>query len=356
LWRDLKIDGNRANLETSFRNRSIADLNVENRVIAMEVTVKNAYLTLLANIERLNVARLNFTTAEEALRAANARVQVGVSPQLDIITQEVNVQRNRAAVIDAEASIQAAEDALRTLVLDPARPDYWTIRLEPTGAVSAAERPDINLDQAIANALANRIDIRILKLQLENTDFALRVAKNATLPNLDLDLSYSASGTAGTLYDVDFVNGTRTIVGTRGWGGAIGDAFGAAYPAWTISTTFQYPLGRNSAIASYTSQQLARRQQELSLQQLELSVASAVRTAARQLQTAFQRVEVVQAQLRAATQQQEAEEKKFAVGLSSTLDLQNVQNQLTAARVAELDARIAYMRALIDFESVQRIN
>ena len=356
LWRDLKIDSSRAGVETQLRQRSIADLNVERNMIGTEVLVKNAYLNLVAAIETHKVAELNLKTSQDALNAARSRVEVGVAPQLEIINQEVNVLQNQEQLIAALTAIQNTEDALRELILDTARPDYWMVNLQPTDQVRVPERTQIDVEKAIANAHANRIDVRILKRQLEITDFRLQVAKNATLPTLDLDLTYRASGNAGLRFGNDPVTGDRVIINDRGFGTALFDSFGGGYPTWSVGLTFQYPLGRNANIANYTSETLGKRQQELQLQQLEFGVAADVRAAARQVESSFQRYEVLKARLEATTKQEEAEQKRYIVGLSSTLDLQNVQLQLTNARNAELGARIAYMRALIAFESVQKIN
>jgi outer membrane protein len=202
LWRDLKIDGARAGLETSELQRSIADLNLEAQVINLEVQVRNAYLSLVASIEGLKVANQNVDTAETALKAARSRVDVGIAPQIDIVAQEVNVSRNKASQLRAQINIQSAEDALRELILDPLRPDYWTASLEPTETVDVKER-EVNVDEAIANALKNRIDLRVARRNLEITDFNLRVAKNATLPDLSLGFSYTASGSAGRRLQFD---------------------------------------------------------------------------------------------------------------------------------------------------------
>jgi outer membrane protein len=354
LWRDLKVDGARANLETSQRQRTIADLNLESRTINTDVQVRNAYLNLVAAIESLKVAQLNLESSQEALRAAKARVSVGVSPELEIVNQDVNVLQNQATVINARAAIDSARDALRMLILEPSRPDFWTLELQPTDSVDVRQRP-IDVDQAIATALANRIDIRTLKSQMEITDFNLSVSHNATLPGLDLGLNYSAAGSAGTFYE--FAQGTPLTVlstQTRAFSGALSDTFGGAYPTWSVGATFSYPLGRNAAQASYARALIGKRQQELQLRDLETQVVNEVRAAGRQVQTTYQRLEVLQAQLAATERQRIAEERRFAVGLSSALDLQNVQNQETAARNQELAARIQYLQALIRFDTVQK--
>jgi outer membrane protein TolC len=79
-----------------------------------------------------------------------------------------------------------------------------------------------------------------------------------------------------------------------------------------------------------------------------------IREAARRVENSYQRVLVNQTALRASEQQLEAEQRRFAAGLSTTLELQVRQGQLATARTAELNATIAYQRAWIEFERVQR--
>jgi outer membrane protein TolC len=79
-----------------------------------------------------------------------------------------------------------------------------------------------------------------------------------------------------------------------------------------------------------------------------------VRDVARQVQSSYQRVVVTRAALAASEQQLDAEQRRFAAGLSTTLELQVRQGQLATARTAELNAVIAYNRALIDFERLQK--
>jgi outer membrane protein len=97
-----------------------------------------------------------------------------------------------------------------------------------------------------------------------------------------------------------------------------------------------------------------KRQQELGLQDLQLQIVREVRDAARQVENSYQRVQATETFRQAAQQQLEAEERRFAVGISTTLDLQVRQTQLATARVSELNARIAYNRALIVLDRVQK--
>jgi outer membrane protein TolC len=87
---------------------------------------------------------------------------------------------------------------------------------------------------------------------------------------------------------------------------------------------------------------------------MQIAIVQQVRDAARQVETSYQRVLVTRTALRASEQQLDAEQRRFAAGLSTTLELQVRQGQLASARIAELSAVIAHNRALINFERIQK--
>ena len=172
---------------------------------------------------------------------------------------------------------------------------------------------------------------------------------------MDLNVAYSTEGRAGTIYE--YGSGFPPVVSAataRSFRGALGDVFGAAYPAWSVGVTVGYPIGRTAEKASYAQGEVQKRQQELGLKQLELEIVREVRDAARQVQNSFQRVQAARVALDATAQQLEAEERRSSVGLSTPLELQIRQRDLANSRINELNARIAYNQALIIFERVQK--
>jgi len=356
LLRGFRVNSARIGVETSERQRAITDIQVEQNVVATEAAVRLAYLNLVGAIENQKVVQGNLDIRLQALENARARVRVGVAPQIDVIQAEADVATNQEAVIRAGALVLAAEDDLRTLILDPAQPDYWTTRLEPTDEITLEPRT-IDLDGAIRNALTNRLDLEVRRRNLQITDLNLRLANNNTLPTVDLDLSYSASGTGGT--QLQFGSGfPPEVIGEtkRSFTSVLNDTFLGEYPTWTVAVNVGYPIGQTAARAAHASAQVQKRQQELLLRQSEIQIVQQVRDAARTVQNAFERIQATQAALQATQEQLDAENRRFEQGLSTTLDLQFRQQQLAQARVAELSARIDYARALIVFERVQKTN
>ena len=348
LWRDLKIDQLRAGVDRAQRQQLISDLALQQRVVGTEATVRQAYLQLKAALESKKVADLNMELAETSLRNARARVAVGQSPELDIITNEASVATQRTQVIDATAQIASAEDNLRVLILDQGRPDYWTITIFPADEISVTER-QVDVDAAIKNALTNRLDIVTLRRNMEISDLNIRLADNNTKPQVDAFVNYLASGTGGRQSSAD---GTVTNIG---YGSVLGDSFGGAYPSWTYGLNVQYPLGRNAALVNKATNELTKQQQQLNMRDLELQVVGDVRQAARDISTSYQRYIASRTAREALEKQLNAEDRKFAVGLSNTFDVQLRQRDLASSRVNELNAIIRYNQALIEFERVQKI-
>lgn len=354
LLRGFKTDSARVGLESAERRRAITDIQLEQRIVTTETAVRLAYLNLVASIEGKKVAEQNMNIAQQSLNQSRERVKVGQSPQIEIIQAEAQVASNRERLILADAQIATAEDNLRGLILDPARPDYWQVKLVPTDTIQLTPR-EIDLDAAIRTALANRLDLLVERRSLEITDLNLELSRNSKLPSVNLNASYLAQGTAGTQFEFGPGFPPQVISQTqRSYSNALNDTFGGAYPTWTLGLSVSYPLGRSAVEASYAQGQVLKRQQEIGIQQLQLQIVGQVRDAVRQVQNSYQRVQAAQAARQASEQQLDAEERRFSVGLSTTLELQVRQRDLAGARIVELDAMIAYNRALIQLERVQK--
>ncbi|MFI5177541.1 MAG: TolC family protein [Vicinamibacterales bacterium] len=355
LWRNLKVDSNRASVETSTISRHQADTNLEQQVVGTSASVRNAYLNLVAALKGEEVARQNMQIAEDSLRNAKARVAVGVGAQTDVIQATAQAASFQDQLIAATSQIGTMEDALRAQILDPDHPDYWSIKIEPTTEIVLQERT-VDVDAVIKNALANRLDAATIRRQMQVTDINLRVNENLNRPQLDAIASYSAVGTGGT----QFTYGSgfpppELGRSDRSFSSALGDAFLGAYPSWTVGVQFGYPIGRSSAETAIAQQQLVKRQQELGLHNLEIEIVREVRDAARQVQTSYERVQATQATVTATEQQLNAKQRQFEVGLSSTFEVQQAQRDLANAKLIDLQAKISYNRALISLDAVQKI-
>jgi outer membrane protein TolC len=353
LLRGFKTDALRQQIDTSRNNEVIADIGLRERITTTTQDVRNAYFDLIGAVEGHKVALQSLQLSQESLRNNQTKVEVGTLAPIDIIEAEAEVASNEEAVINAEARIKTVEDRLRALVLNPTQPDFWQVRLEPTDAPSLTPVA-IDVEAAIANALANRTDIARLKKQNDNVDVNVRYAENQRMPGLDVVANYNVIGLAGTQFQ--FGQGFPPPVidsSVRGFSSALRDVFGQDFRTWSVALNFSYPLGTSQADAAVASGRLQRQQGNVSLRELELLVATSVRDAARQVDTNLKRVEATRKARDRAERRLEAEQKRMTVGLSTTFQLFQAQRDLARQRQQEVNAMIDYNRSVVGFEAIQ---
>jgi outer membrane protein len=355
LWEGFRTDFARTGIRSAERGRAIADIQLEQQMVLMRVRVQNAYLNLLFAIENLNVSQQNLELARETLRNNKSRVEVGTVAPIEIVQAEAEVASNEEGVILGESQVSTAEDALRALIFDPARPDYWQVKIEPTDSIQS-QATDVNVDAAIANALANRTDLIIAKRQLELADLNIDLLHNQINPTVDLVATYQASGSGGTLKNFDNSQFPPVLSSSveRGLGVTLAESFKNNLPSWSVGFTASYPIGKSGTEANLARARLEKQRSEIQLRDAELQVSTAVRDAGRQVSTGAKRVQVTQLAREAAQKQLDAEQKRFDLGLSSTFQLSLRQRDLASAKLRELQAIIGYTRSLITFEAIQK--
>ena len=356
LLRNFRIDANRQNIMVSQKRQEISDLQLRQTLTQTTRSVRNAYLTLVNALGQLDVARQSYATAQTQLKNNQRRVDVGSMAPIELVQAEAEVAATEEQVIVSEGQIQAAEDALRVLIMNRSQPDFWTTKLEPAERPSLTQRP-IDVDAAVANALANRTDLAQARKQIEQSDVSLKFYRNQKLPAVDVVASYSLVGYAGTQREFDRSTGVPIVIreSQRPFSEAVRDVFGNEFRTWQLRFDVSYPIGTSQADASMAQARLQREQQLTNLRDLETLVVASVRDAARQVQTSLKRVESTQKARQLAEQNVLAEEKRVAVGLSDTFRLTQFQRDLTRQLNNELNAIIAYNRALINFDAVQMV-
>ena len=358
LLRNFKIDGFRQQVLQSRKQLEIAEIQLDARATQVSRNVRTAYYDLVGARGAADVARQSLELSRTSLRQNERRVEVGAMAQIDILEAQAEVAQREEAVIIAEANIRAAEDNLRTLVMNPSQPDFWTVRLTPT------ERPNVapaavDVEAAITNALQNRTDLAQTRKQIESADIDIKFAQNQKLPALNLEARYGVSGLGGTQqrWGGGFTEDDPPVLlgsSQRSFGDVLGDVFGNEFKSWRIGLSFNYPIGTSTADAALAQSRVQRQQAALGLREQEMAVTVQVREAGRQVSTTQQRVEATRKAREFAERRLEAEEKRVTVGLSTTFQLFQAQRDLDNARQRELQALIDYNRALVNFEAVQK--
>ena len=352
LLRDLKIDASRQNVRIRKNNVEISDTQFRQVVINVVANVKTLYYDLIFAIDNLAAQRNSLALAEKLLEENRIKVRVGTLAPLDVVAAESEVAGRQELVIVAEAALEDAEDAIKQVIFPLNDPEMWRLGIVPTDRATAEPR-EIDVDQAIQSALANRTDVQITRKSIENSQISLDFARNQTLPALDLEASYGGIGVGGTGLIRDGFGGPVVDTIPGGYGDALSQVLGRDFPTWSVGVRVSYPLLNRRAKGNAAVARLAKERAELSLRRLEMQVAREVRSAARRVTTDFQRVDSTRAARVLQARRLDAEEKRFAAGMSTNFLVTQAQRDLAFAEVSELQAIADYRKSLIEFDRVQ---
>ena len=244
LLRNFSIDGMRQQLEISERNRDISDIDLERTLAATLRSVRNAYWELVFARASLEVQQQSLELALESLRNTSARVEIGTMAPIDIVEAEAEVATREEAAIIAEANIETAEDTLRTLVYDPASPDFWTLQIETEAAPPFMPQP-VDVDAAVTRAIGQRTD------SAPRQDLARRHRREHPVPHQpdaarrlgQHRLRAHRPGRHAVRPAATASRGRSSASRARGFGSVLGDLFTNTFPSWTLSLNVSYPLG-----------------------------------------------------------------------------------------------------------------
>lgn len=358
LLRNFSIDATRQQLLVGQKEQQIVDLQLQQQILQTSRSVRSSYFDLVGAIGQLELARKSLELANQQLKNNQRRVEVGAMAAFDILEAQAEVSQREEALIINEAQITSIEDGLRTLIMNPSQPDYWTVRVVPTEQ-PALTPTAVDIDAAIRNALENRTDLAQARRQMEQTDITLKYVKNQKLPAVDVTTTYNLIGLGGTQSQFDYEAGIipAPIIGSsqRSFSNALRDVFGNNFRTWSVRLDVSYPIGTSPADAGLAQARVQQRQQVTNLRALELQITAAVRDGGRQVDTSLKRVDATRKAREFAERRYEAEQKRMNVGLSTTFQLFQAQRDLSSQQFAELNAIIAYNRALVNFEAVQLV-
>jgi outer membrane protein TolC len=154
-------------------------------------------------------------------------------------------------------------------------------------------------------------------------------------------------------YDNNQLYPSLDLVGSYGYNGAgqeFGDTFNqlkqANQPFWSYGAQFSMPLSNVGARNAQKADKVTLKQLLLQLKQKEQGVMVEIDNAVKQAQSSYQSVEATKQARIYAEAALDAEQKKYAVGKSTTFTVLQLQKNLTQARSDEIRSLADYNEAL----------
>ncbi len=326
LLRNLWIDSTRLAIRAAKNQVKESIQGLRLQLITTVSAVENAYDELIYARENLNVEEQALELAQTQLDQDKQRVEVGSLAPLDVQQDDAQVAQSQANLIAAQFTLESDENALKNLITD----DYLTlhgISLAPAENLDAV-RQLFDVQDSWSKGMTARPDLLQAKLTLEQQGIQLKYDYNQIFPQLDLVGSY----------------------GFNGAGKEFSDAFGqysqGNRPFYSYGGQLSMPLDNLKARSTFKSDKAVQQQDLLKLKQLEQNVMVEIDDAVKQAQSALESVDATKQARVYAEAALDAEQKKYAVGKSTTFTVLQLQNNLTAARSQEIRALANYQEAL----------
>lgn len=377
LIRGRKTDDTRRQIEIAKKNLTLTDVQFRQRATDVITRVEHAYWELVHALKNLQVQTEAVKQTRAQVETNKRQVAQGVLAPIDVVEAEAQVKIFEQNVYAAQGEVTKTENALKTLMLADRSAALWSRALLPVTPVNL-EAPRVFLADAINTALENRFELAELRTSKDINEINRRFYKDQTKPQVDLQVSYSSNGYAGTLTGNDnpIVNSftslekrvaeLSTIAGLPvlpantfntipqdmqgGYGRAWSNLLGQDNPTVRVGVRISLPLKNRTAKAKLGHSLAEGRRIDSVRAQAEQLIEAEVRNAIQRMRVVEASMSAAAAQRVAAEQQYTSEQRKFQAGMSTVFLVLQRQTDLVMARGRELEMQTDLNKAIAEFQ------
>jgi outer membrane protein TolC len=310
----------RAPIEMARLSEKINLLTLKSTLINTIYLAISAYRNLIKDQERVKISKGSLEIARGQFQIVQALIQAGRKAKVDIFRSEKAVADQELAVLNSENQLKTARLALLQ-ILDIDR-NINIIAVEPP----PEESNSLDFNKIIQLAMSNNPEYLQTQLQLESAKYDLLLAENKRRWDLSVNASYTNNASNRSDGNSDLRAG---LVLTRQFGNR------------GIERDFQ-----RSRVNLLKAENNLKEQN----QKLEVEVTNAIR----EINLNRKQMELAKKSRELAEKQLKIEKEKLILGFGSSQssDIVTFQNDLIAAKNAELNARIAYFNALTNLDKI----
>ena len=335
LLKDFGIDLNKREIYIAKNDQKISDHQFTEKVIDTVTDAENIYWDLVFSIEDLKVKETSLQRARDLEKQVKAQVDVGTLAELEILQAKSDVASREERLLNAQNLIDDNGDNLKSILNFSFDSEEGLIKIIPADSPVFKPGSENSLEEALQTALIHRPDLLAKKKELDNRNIETKYNENQMLPTLDLIGSLGLNGLSG---DSATTNGAYDT--------ALSEAFSTKFGLWEFGLNLSYPLGNRAAKSKLAAKRLEVAQLLLDIKELEKNIVVEVREAHRQIKTDIKRVQATRVARKLAEEKLNAEEKKFKVGLSTSFNVLEFQEDLAEEQSNEIKAVIDYNKSL----------
>jgi len=378
LWRGLRIDQSRRQIEIARKNLSLTDAQFRQHAMDTITNVQRAYWDLVFALRNLQVQRDTVAVARTQLEHNKRLVNEGQLAPIDVVAVEAQISTYEQRVFSALEDVSRSENHLKNMIAKDQKAEIWSESIVPTESVELTS-PEISLPDALKTAMENRPELQQFNVLKDINQIDQRYFKDQTKPSVDLVGTYGVTGLAGSVSSniVNPLTQSSVLLRQRvdelsaiagldplpvippnqfsqdllgGYGQSLQNLLANRYGTVRVGVQIGLPLRNRTAEANLGRALVEGERIGTQREQLQQTIQVDVRNALQSLRSA-------EARLRAAVATREANEKQFAseqrkldAGQSTTFLVLERQTNLAEARGLELKAQTDLNKAIADLQ------
>ncbi len=320
LGRGAGLYYNRIGRYIASNNLLLSYDKLDDDVRRLKKNVLDAYYLAVAARRAIAVREASLEVALKQLERTVERYKVGMAIRTEMLQAENSVLVQRASLLGAHKDYDNLADSLSVLL---GLPQEIELAIDGDSALVVLGSGELSADLWDL-VLANSYDLKSLNMQLNN----LRLSRDQQLHQLKPDVNLSLS------YD----RGSSDTNAGRAFTGLDEVDYGASL-SWSATP------GKRAARAGLAQTELDLASLDLGIQELELTLKARLRELERNLSTLYQQIGLAEGNLAVVEETLLIQQERLDVGLAVTLDVVEAQEDLLAAELALLSARVAYQQA-----------
>src|SRR3989454_542139 len=360
LLQGLGFAPNRRFIRIAQNNREISDVAFRLQTITTVDQIENIYWDLVFAYENVRVQKESLAFAQKTLSDNKKQVEIGTLAPIEVVRAQSTVATDQQQLTVAQTNLQLQQllmkNALSRTLVDPKLADAEVI---PTSTMQLpAQEPVTPIEELVNDALGHRAELAEARINLTNSEISKKAIRSLLLPSLDLFAYYGGSGLGGAQNPANFCGPNGPLFGCSpagsvapvGYGSTLNQLVNSTQPDKGMGLQLSIPIRNRVSQATQIRSELEYRQAQMRIQQLENQVRIEVRNAQFAVQQNRAAVESAQAAVELGHQSLDAEQKKYALGASTTtLVLQN-QTTLAQAESTLVSAMAAYEKSRTELD------
>lgn len=320
-----------AALNNARDSETISKLSVENTLRTTVTAVINAYLDVLSAEKTIQIDEDALKRAEKSVQQTKLYIKAGHKAGNEQITVEANAASAKLQLESDKNNLMQARYALLAAIgVDP-NSDMSFVNINIDALIKKYHQ--LTLNQAKKLILQNDIQYQIDRITLHGpTNRSLLVAED----NTRWQLNFTASGT--------------TTNNRGGQNVGVSNSINGINQTQSIALTLQVPIDDQVSKQAVMSAKIALKQAELGLLQEKWNKETSAINGWNNVKSAERALKFANAAEQLQEKTYNLNYQKYLHGLIDSLELQTALVSLIQSKQALLNARISYLKALVNMD------